>query len=464
MNPILSQLHTADYRLNPPAHEAAISACEAQFSTAFDPLWREFFLAANGAECSETDEDGNQWQETWLSLEAIADMRQALIHFLVEHFGEDWQQREIDEAANGSIANTLLHPLWLPFFHNHTGQIYCLDHSQSPACVISLYPDTEDGDYQVLRVADNLGQWLENYYTDPQGLDNHNVLGMVEELMDEYGLLDQQGEFQQAQREYNFYDNIGLTVHSDEDIQELLETLSDTAMQHTPTANGSYYRYYDSASGIALWLCLNPDNQITEILPDFIGQSRNIVNAYAYQTEANNPLLGNCYAWAQENAAEAAKNLAADSEEEGLYPFLFSVMGFLHAQSILPLEQAATAELQLTAFARNITCYANEAEFEAAQAEQETQFATQSFIPTGLFTNEEHENSAPLALFCGEILQIKRQQNPLSGEYFVSLLVQTHGMQIDVVAHPDYFNQAPQNGGIVQIEALLQGRWINAHV
>lgn len=428
MSELAAFVQSQGFSLNPPASPAAVAACEAALGCTLDARWREFLLAADGALL--LDEDGETAAQ-WLGCQAIADSHAALLN-----------------SSGGA------QPLWLPFYRDPLG-ICCLDHGQPSLPVIRLpLPAAQDEAEGVQRLAEDWAQWLADNETDG-GLDNDNLLNMVEDLMSEYGMLDAEGEFVQAQPPaFNDYDHLGFSLHTEADVGALLQDLQQAPLSALSAPQGSYYCYRDSRqeNGLALWVAVTSEGAVSSLSPYFYGLSRRPVLAQRYFPDPDNPLNGLCYAWAQD-ADEAASQNESQDEAEGLYPFAFSLMAFDHLQARLPLPRILT--LRLCAFPQRLSYYADEAAFDAAQAGREVPYAANAFIPTGLYTEQEGDPPRPAAYFCGRISAVALCDNPLSGDEFYHLLIDTYGGSIDLLAHPDLFARQPRIGAIVEVEAWL---------
>ncbi len=121
-------------------------------------------------------------------------------------------------------------------------------------------------------------------------------------------------------------------------------------------------------------------------------------------------------------------------------------------------------EIQLTAFAQELRIYDNEKEYNDSQTTN-SKFATQSFIPSGLFSyGEEKDPNPPQAtgMFTGIIKQYERKRNELTNEEFYWLLVDTLGGEVDIVADIRFFEKDPVLNGIVQGQFWLSGQLANA--
>lgn len=445
MNHIATLLQTQDYQLNPPATEAEIAHSEKTLGTTLDPTWRAFLLSANGA--TQYDEDNLTAQ--WFSCAEISAIQADISAFLIKHFGNNWQQHSREEITDG-LANTLLHPLWLPFYRNAIGQIYCLDHTQHPASVIEIFPDELDGDYHVIRVADSLEQWIELQQETQAGLNNENLLEFVEELMDEYGMLDKDGEFQSTPREYNLYDHIGLHIHSDEAFYALCEQLQHQPLSAYPCSMGTYYLYQESAEDgtLCLSVLVDTENHILNIFPYFIGNQPHIITAYHYLPIDNMPFSALCLAQWQNT-----------SKTRPL--FGFQIANAALQQETFPLSAPQSAQIHLSAFAQTIECYEDEEEFLTLEDGDIEALQANSFLPLTHSTTENNTTTPSAnAIFCGEIQSITLRTNQLSEENFYHLLINTQSGNIDLLCHPDLLPQEAQIGNILKTSAHLIGHFM----
>lgn len=107
--------------------------------------------------------------------------------------------------------------------------------------------------------------------------------------------------------------------------------------------------------------------------------------------------------------------------------------------------------MQLAAFAHELNIYANEDVYkETQESEDGPNFATEFFIPSGLF-NEDETDSLPAATanFGGRVLTARKIRNPHTDEYFYYAKVKTLGGEFDVVADPELLNDDITAGNIL---------------
>jgi hypothetical protein len=147
---------------------------------------------------------------------------------------------------------------------------------------------------------------------------------------------------------------------------------------------------------------------------------------------------------------------AGDNPESGCYPFVFDAPDFqLHHQMHLP----AIAEAQVVAFAHEVSLFTSP-EAHAAWQTGEIKFASQSFIPSGLFSpgGESTEPPEAQAIFTGHILKTEIRRNELTGKRFYWALVETLGGKFDVLFDPELVADSPTVGGVLSGAFWLSGR------
>lgn len=242
--------------------------------------------------------------------------------------------------------------------------------------------------------------------------------------------------------------NVGFGASSDEAFEELINQIYQQA--YPVEVNGGVYMVFADPSGAELWLQINEQNQFTGFNPHYRGQSKRRVRLTNEVERPESELDGAFYAWAEP---------IADSEEteSGQYPFVFDLPD---AQKYQHIRFPQDIDIQLTAFAQEITVFASEEDFNKSQEDQELKWATQSFIPSGLFHPNEQSNPQPsqaYGIFTGIIKEVALKTNAFTQQQFYWLLTDTLGGTIDVVADPQYFDQAPQKNGVIQGQFWLSG-------
>uniref|UniRef100_UPI002611E03D hypothetical protein n=1 Tax=uncultured Agitococcus sp. TaxID=1506599 RepID=UPI002611E03D len=212
------------------------------------------------------------------------------------------------------------------------------------------------------------------------------------------------------------------------------------------------YSVFSDNSGAELFIQFNKNNEFLGVNPHFKGKSKRTVCLINTVERPESELDGAFYGWAD----PSEKN----NPDSGLYPFVFDLPDF---KTIGQIDFPKNFEIQLTAFAQELSIYDNEQQYNESQT-SEPKWATQSFVPSGLFSFEEKDPDPPQAfsIFTGIIKQYERKLNELTHEEFYWLLIDTLGGEIDVVADIRFFEKEPVVMGIVQGQFWLSGQLINA--
>jgi len=241
---------------------------------------------------------------------------------------------------------------------------------------------------------------------------------------------------------------IGLLVASREDLNALVNRVGPLA-ERLAAPSGEYFRWSDP-SGAEIWLQMNAENKLIGINPHYAGQSAVRVGLTDRLVSAGtSELNGSFRGWADP---------AGDEPDTGSYPFVFDAPDYrLHEELSLP----ARKEVQITAFAHEIAAFESAAAFEASQT-MDLKYASQSFIPSGLFTPAGDSTARPQAraIFTGHVLAADEKTNMLTGRAFYWALVETLGGAYDVVIDSNLLPDVPAVGGVMSGSFWLSGRII----
>jgi hypothetical protein len=246
------------------------------------------------------------------------------------------------------------------------------------------------------------------------------------------------------------FSNIGLNVATQEEFQQLLEKAYKAS--HQIKVNEGAYSIYTDSSGAELFIQFNKKNECIGANPHFKGKSKRTVCLTNIIERAESELDGAFHCWADP--------LEVNNPESGAYPFVFDLPDI---KTIGQIDFPKNFDIQLTAFAQELSIYDSEKDFNESQT-TEPKFASQSFIPNGLFSLEEGKDNNPpqaLGIFTGVIKQVERKRNEMTSEEFYWLLVDTLGGEVDVVADVRFFEKEPIINGIVQGQFWLSGQLIN---
>lgn len=245
------------------------------------------------------------------------------------------------------------------------------------------------------------------------------------------------------------FSTIGLPLSSQADYGALANRVGPLA---TPieVPNGVYWRWV-SDCGAEVWLQTNTDNELVGMTPFFGGSAHTTVrltNRVVRQDDS--PLEGAFHAWADPDQSDP---------DSGAYPFVFDVVDFDRLGDIaLP----TIAKAQIAAFAHEVSVYQTVHSYNESQT-GELKFASQSFIPSGLFANggESAEPPNSLAFFTGHIIATELKTNSLTRAQYYWALVETLGGCFDVVIDPELCDASPAVGGVISGSFWLCGRLID---
>ncbi|WP_459966891.1 hypothetical protein [Paenibacillus sp. JCM 10914] len=239
--------------------------------------------------------------------------------------------------------------------------------------------------------------------------------------------------------------SIGFEVYSQEDFERLAE-LVYTSGKRMITKKG-IYSYLESGKGIELWLQMNKRNEIIGLNPHYSGLSRIRVGlTNELMNDSNSILDGTFHAWADP---------ADETVESGSYPFVFDMPNRANFGDI---QVPQILNIQLTAFAHELSVYDDEDHYLESQ-ESEMKFASESFIPSGLFGNEETPSAT--AIFSGKVIDTSVVTNEHTGATFYWALVKTLGGEIDVVADKGLLRKEMIPGGIISGSFWLSAKFLD---
>jgi len=236
---------------------------------------------------------------------------------------------------------------------------------------------------------------------------------------------------------------IGITARDQEDFGRRMSLLLERS---EPAGKSGAYelRVWSDASGASVSFVLSKDG-VECATPSFRAQSRLRARAKRFAQDPDchfcDPLLLEL----------------VDAQGELVYPLATQLEDILLTRE--RVSEGALLELGLCAFAHGLELWADEAAFTASQADEELKFATESFIPTGLFSPEGEERApAAEAIFTGWVLEAGLRENLATGETFQHAIVQTLGGSYDVLASPRELAAPLEPGNIIQGDFWLVGR------
>jgi len=242
--------------------------------------------------------------------------------------------------------------------------------------------------------------------------------------------------------------SIGLPVNCQADFGALADRIGPLA---TPIEvdHGAYWRW-SSGCGAEMWLQTDTNNEFVGMTPFFAGGARIRVRLTARVVRPDDtPLEGAFHGWADPNERDA---------ESGAYPFVFDAIDYdRYVNVTLP----TTVKAQIAAFAHEISVHPTLNAYNESQR-GELKFASQSFIPSGLFSpgGESTDPPGSLAIFTGHVVATEIKKNSLTGAQYYWALVDTLGGSFDVVIDPELCDTPPVVGGVISGSFWLCGRLI----
>jgi hypothetical protein len=240
--------------------------------------------------------------------------------------------------------------------------------------------------------------------------------------------------------------DIGFDLRTEAEFNDLvLQTFQHGEWRSTD--QGIYLRWA-VGEGVELWGQMDQEENFIGLNPHFTGDSFMRVGLTTKLERPESSTLDGAFrGWASPDGEDA---------ETGLYPFIFDVPDFRCVERV---ELPSIAEVQLTAFAHELTSFDNDEAYYASQA-AEHKFAAESFIPVGSFSEEDETENAPQAYawLAGHVLESALRTNPVTQNQFLWIKVQSFGGVFDIVADPVLVSGMVVQGGVVSGTFWLSGR------
>jgi hypothetical protein len=229
------------------------------------------------------------------------------------------------------------------------------------------------------------------------------------------------------------FSTIGLPVASAEDMNALANRVGSLA-EPLSVPGGVYFRRSDSSSA-EIWLQVNANNEVIGMNTHYAGQSAVRVGLTARLPSAGPSELDGSF----------------HAPDTGCYPLVFDAPDYrLHEELPLPTQK----EVQIAAFAQEVAAFETVAAYEA-NLTGDLKLASQSFIPTGLFTpaGDSHVPPQARAIFAGHVLAADKKINVLTGRAFYWALVHAYGGAYDVVIDSNLLPGVPEVGGVIPVHS-----------
>lgn len=240
---------------------------------------------------------------------------------------------------------------------------------------------------------------------------------------------------------------LGFPVTTEQDFRHYVYQTTEFG-QKIETKNGSY-TYWAIGNGIELWVQTNHHKRIIGMNPHFRGYTRMHVGITERLPRHPHSLLdGAFYAWANPRSSSAAS---------GTFPFVFDVPDYdVHDTLGIPSIHA----VQIAAFALDLQAFTSDEAYQKVQGDKLV-LASESFIPSGLFTAEgkPREPMQALANFSGHVIDTHMLINPVTSQKFHWAQVSTLGGMFDIVADPQVVQGTLVKNGGVRGNFWLSGRF-----
>lgn len=243
------------------------------------------------------------------------------------------------------------------------------------------------------------------------------------------------------------FSTLGFDVQTQESFVALATQVA-TQTQPIPVRAGQYLRWV-GGSGEELWLQTDEADDLVGMNPHFNGNSSVRVRLQArVGREGDTVLDGSFQGWADPEQ---------EKPESGAYPLVFDLPD---AATYFGLELPCIVEAQIAAFAHEVSSHASPDAYSSSQEDQQLKFASQSFIPSGMFQPDGAATEPPeaMAIFTGHVIEAGVRKNSLTGRPFFWALLDTLGGKYDVVIDPALLKQVPPAGGVLSGSFWLSGR------
>ncbi|MFD2306918.1 hypothetical protein [Enterococcus termitis] len=241
----------------------------------------------------------------------------------------------------------------------------------------------------------------------------------------------------------NHFSTVGIPVSSEEDFMTYANQVFASGKK-IKAQNGTYL-LLGMGEGIELWGQLNQEGEMIGLNPHFSGTAVSTVRLVEKVEDPTDTVLdGRIYS-------------EADPEEDAFaYPFVFDVPDI----GLQKIKYPVIREVQVAAFAHELSIYASEEDYHKSQA-SEPKFASEFFIPSGLFGSEEEATGpSSMAMFGGHVLTTKKIKNRFTEQYFYYAKVKTLGGEFDVVIDPELVTAEIKEGSILSGSFWLTGKLV----
>lgn len=206
------------------------------------------------------------------------------------------------------------------------------------------------------------------------------------------------------------------------------------------------YRRLAAGSGVELWLEEDDQGTLKQMNPHFFGTARMRVRIVNRVVTPRGATVNNAFeAWADPEGDYG--------DEPGAFPFVFDSPDFHLYDS---MELPTIEEVQIAAFAEDVSVYRSEAELRAADTGA-LEYAVESFVPLHHFAGEG-AMSVAYAKISGRVIETRMIENQRTPESFCWARLRTYGGELDMVADHALLERTPEEGDIIFGYFWLSGR------
>ncbi|MBK8255769.1 MAG: hypothetical protein IPK82_24265 [Polyangiaceae bacterium] len=242
------------------------------------------------------------------------------------------------------------------------------------------------------------------------------------------------------------FSTIGFPIDTEQEFLSLAEQVYEKS--EILTCPGGRYHCWNRGKGEELWLQVDSTGALIGMNPHFSGKSVLRVGLQErLKRSSDSDLDGAFHGWASAKAAPY---------NDGACPFVFDMPDArVHDKLHLP----TLVTVQVVGFAHEVNVYSSVEEYDSLSKSGEVAFASQSFIPSGLFSPDMESVPEPAAqaIITGHVIETETRHNSLTGKKFYWSLVETYGGNYDIVFDPE-LAAAPQQGGVISGSFWLSGR------
>lgn len=215
------------------------------------------------------------------------------------------------------------------------------------------------------------------------------------------------------------------------------------------------YGVWRSRTGAEIWFHLqrqaDGQTEIQGLTPFFNGEtSVEVAITSTHKNDGDNAFEGTITAWVN----------PTEDGTDGDYPVVFDAVDFAALDATtLPLTRA----VHLVGFCRDLRGFVDMDAYEAycnETGETELRMAAAAFIPVGMFPSPSGTGTLATskAYFTGRVETVSSYINEATNQEFVTAVIETYGMRIDIVADPAVIDGPLQVDGMALVSAHIFGR------